>query len=31
MSKYTRKQKTTGPTQDEFIGFWDKVFHKVEH
>jgi len=30
MSKYTRKQKTAAPNQDEFLGFWDKVFHKVE-
>jgi predicted negative regulator of RcsB-dependent stress response len=28
MSKYTRKQKVA--QQDEFVGFWDKVFHKVE-
>src|SRR5205814_3299617 len=28
MSKYTRKQRQ--PPQDEFVSFWDKVFHKVE-
>ena len=28
MSKYTRKQRT--PTQDEFVGFWDKVFRAAE-
>jgi tetratricopeptide (TPR) repeat protein len=28
MSKYTRKQKQ--PTQDEFVGFWDRVFKVVE-
>jgi predicted negative regulator of RcsB-dependent stress response len=28
MSKYTRKQRQ--PAQDEFVGFWDKMFRKVE-
>ena len=28
MSKYTRKQRQA--PQDEFVGFWDKVFKKVE-
>ena len=28
MSKYTRKQKQ--PAQDEFVGFWDRVFKAVE-
>jgi predicted negative regulator of RcsB-dependent stress response len=28
MSKYTRKQRVA--PQDEFVGFWDKVFHVVE-
>jgi tetratricopeptide (TPR) repeat protein len=29
MSKYTRKKKTNEP-QDEFVGFWDKLFHAIE-
>jgi predicted negative regulator of RcsB-dependent stress response len=28
MSKYTRKQSQAKP-QDEFVGFWDKLFHKA--
>ena len=28
MSKYTRKQRQ--PPQDDFVGFWDKVFKKAE-
>jgi predicted negative regulator of RcsB-dependent stress response len=28
MSKYTRKQSQNKP-QDEFVGFWDKLFHKA--
>lgn len=28
MSKYTRKQKQ--PAQDEFVGFWDRVFKAIE-
>ena len=28
MSKYTRKQRQA--PQDEFVGFWDKLFKKAE-
>src|SRR5579863_8574894 len=28
MSKYTRKKRQDAP-QDEFVSFWDKLFHKA--